>query len=262
MIPSDLVLRLRSAGCVFAEEEAELLLAAAADPVELDILIERRRAGEPLEHLLGWVLFHGLRVRVAPGVFVPRRRTELLVRLAAEHARRQAAPVVLDLCCGCGALALALAHELVDRPAAELHAADVEPAAVAIARENLHGAATVVEGDLFAPLPARLRGRVDVLVANVPYVPTGAIASMPPEAREHEPLRSLDGGPDGLAVLRRVAAGAADWLAPGGRMFSETSADQAPAAVAVLAAAGLEPAVVQDDELDATAVTGTRLSRG
>jgi release factor glutamine methyltransferase len=124
----------------------------------------------------------------------------------------------------------------------ELHAADVEPAAVRCARRNLGPlGAAVYEGDLFAPLPRSLRGRVNVLVANVPYVPSEALALLPPEAREHEPRRALDGGRDGLDVLRRVAAEAPHWLTPGGVLLSEASEGQSAAAAAVLASEGLAP---------------------
>jgi release factor glutamine methyltransferase len=139
----------------------------------------------------------------------------------------------------------------------ELHAADVDPVAVAFARRNL-GNAEVHEGDLFDALPGALRGRVNVLVANVPYVPSGSIALMPPEARDHEPRVALDGGPDGLDVVRRVSGGAPAWLGPGGALLFESSAGQAPCAVEIVVAAGLAPRVVNDDELGATVVVGTR----
>jgi release factor glutamine methyltransferase len=249
---TEVVARLRAAGCVFAEEEAALLAGAAGSPERLELLVARRAAGEPLEQVLGWAGFCGLRIAVEPGVFVPRRRTELLARQAIALARPGA--VVLDLCCGSGALGAAVAAAV---PGIELHAADVEPAAVRCARRNLP-TAQVHEGDLFEPVPARLRGRVDVLVANVPYVPTGEVALMPPEARDHEPRRALDGGADGLDVLRRVAAEAPHWLAPGGSLLTETGARQAAAAAAVLTAAGLDARTAGDDDLGATVVTGVR----
>ncbi|MET0765742.1 MAG: putative protein N(5)-glutamine methyltransferase [Blastococcus sp.] len=245
------VLRLRAAGCVFAEDEARLLVEAAGTPAELAAMVDRRVSGEPLEHLLGWVEFCGLRVAVGPGVFVPRRRTGFLVRQAAALAAPGS--VVVDLCCGSGAVGAAVAAAV---DGIDLHVADVDPVAVAYARRNL-AVAEVHEGDLFEALPTALRGRVDVLVANVPYVPSGAIALMPPEARDHEPRVALDGGADGLDVVRRVAAGAPEWLAPGGSLLFESSASQAPHAVEVLAAVGLRPRVVGDEDLDATVVVGT-----
>jgi len=244
--------RLRAAGCVFAEDEARLLVDSAPTPAALAAMVERRVAGLPLEHVVGWAEFCGLRVAVDPGVFVPRQRTELLARRAAALARPGA--TVVDLACGSGAVGLAVAA-LVD--GVTLHAVDIEPAAVRCARRNLAPVgAHVYEGDLFDPLPAHLRGRVDVLVANVPYVPTAAVHLMPREARDNEPLVALDGGFDGLAVFRRVAAGARDWLAPGGHLLMETGADQAAAAAGALAAAGLAPDVVSDEELPATVVSG------
>jgi release factor glutamine methyltransferase len=180
---------------------------------------------------------------------VPRRRTELLVQEAAALA--PAGAVVVDLCCGSGAIGAALA-------AAELHAADLDPAAVRCARANLPEA-QVYEGDLYGPLPENLKGRVDVIAANVPYVPSAEIALLPAEAREHEPRMALDGGADGLDLLRRVAAEAPAWLAPRGALLSETSEDQAPAAAEILAGAGLEPRVARSTELDATVVVGVRM---
>jgi release factor glutamine methyltransferase len=251
----DLVATLRAAGCVFAEEEAALLVASAGDPAELEVLLARRVAGEPLEQVLGWAEFCGLRITLEPGVFVPRQRTTFLARQAIARARPGA--VVVDLCCGSGALGAAIAAAV---PGVVLHAADVEPAAVRCARRNLPTAA-VHEGDLYAALPPGLCGRVSVLVANVPYVPTSAIAAMPPEARDHEPRSALDGGDDGLTVARRVAAGAPEWLAPGGSLLIETSEEQAPSAVAAFTAAGLSSEVAADDELGATVVIGVRSRR-
>jgi release factor glutamine methyltransferase len=249
-----IVARLRVAGCVFAEDEAELLVAEAGSPGELAVLVDRRVAGEPLEYVLGWAEFSGLRVLVDPGVFVPRRRTELLVREAAASARPGA--VVLDLCCGSGALGVALASLVPD---VELYAADVDPVAVECARRNVGEAGTVYLGDLYEPLPADLYGRVDVLFANVPYVPSEEVALMPPEARVHEPQTALDGGGDGLDVLRRVAAGAPRWLAPDGLLLFETGGRQAEAAVDAVQEQGLLRArVVWSEDLDATAVVATR----
>ena len=247
------VARLRAAGCVFAEDEAALLAEAAAGPA-LDALVSRRVAGEPLEQVLGWAAFCGMRVAVAPGVFVPRRRTELLAALAVAHAR--AGAVVVDLCCGTGAVGAAVATEV---PGVRLWAADVDPAAVACAQRNVGPlGGTALCGDLFDPLPGELRGRVDVLAVNAPYVPTAAIALMPPEARDHEARIALDGGADGVDVHRRVAAAAPGWLAAGGVLLVETSEGQAELTAAAVAGAGLVAAVERDDDRDATVVVGTR----
>ncbi|MEU5787029.1 putative protein N(5)-glutamine methyltransferase [Micromonospora purpureochromogenes] len=249
-----LVSRLRAAGCVYAEDEAELLLAAADSAEALTALADRRVAGVPLEHLLGWAEFCGLRVAVDPGVFVPRGRTALLVEAAAAVAGP--APAVVDLCCGSGGTTLALAGRLAPR---WLAAVDVDPAAVACARRNLAGRdVPVLTGDLYDPLPPAWRGRLDLVVANAPYVPTEAVALLPAEARLHEAPVALDGGADGLAVLRRVAAGAVDWLAPGGHLVVEVSETQADVLCAAMSALGLVPAVVREPEWDATAVTARR----
>ena len=249
------VARLRAAGCVFAEDEARLLMDAAPTPAGVAALVDRRVAGFPLEHVLGWVEFCGLRIAVDPGVFVPRRRTEVLVREASSLARRGA--VVVDLCCGTGALGVALAAAV---GAVELHAADLDPVAVACARRNVAAVGgSVHTGDLFDALPRTVRGRVDVLLANVPYVPSSGIGSMPREARDHEPRSALDGGGDGLDVARRVAAGAPEWLTAGGSLLFETSASQAPVAVDVVERCGMRARVVSDDELGATVVVGARV---
>ena len=138
-------------------------------------------------------------------------------------------------------------------PAIELHAADLEPAAVACARDNLSAiGGQVWAGDLYAALPVGLRGRIDLLLANVPYVRTEHIALLPAEARLHEPMLALDGGSDGLDVFRAVVASAPQWLAPGGVVMSETTEAQTPAAMAVLTAAGLHAEAVYDDDLEAT----------
>lgn len=218
-------------------------------------MVERRVRGEPLEHIVGWAEFDGLRIAVDPGVFVPRRRTEFLVRQAASRCRSDG--VVVDLCCGTGAVGLAVAAALGDR--LELHAADIDPIAVACARRNLASiGARVYEGDLDEPLPDRLAGHVDVMVANVPYVPRDEIALMPPEARVHEPSIALDGGPDGLDVLRRLAARAPCWLAPGGHLLVETSERQADAAAEAAAESGLTPMLETSDELGTTILIGSR----
>lgn len=263
-----IVAALRAAGCVFAEEEASLLVSAAATPAELTAMVRRRVAGLPLEHVVGWAEFCGLRVVVEPGVFVPRRRTEFLARQAVAAARPGA--VVVDLCCGSGAVGAVLAATV---EGIELYAADIDPAAVRCARRNLaasahtpdrvtdrpssHVTGHVYEGDLFAPLPDTLRGRIDVLVANAPYVPTDEVGLLPAEARDHEPRVALDGGRDGLDILRRVAAAAPQWLAPGGSLLVESSERQAPAVVAVMSRSGLTPHLATCDDLHATVVVGT-----
>ncbi len=249
----DIVGRLRDAGCVYAEDEAQLLVDQADSTDELEALVARRVAGEPLEYILGWVEFCGLRVIVEQGVFVPRRRTEVLVAEAGRLARPGS--IVVDLCCGAGAIGAAL---LETCDGIELHAADIDPAAVRCARLNLEPEGQVHEGDLFDALPAELKGRVDVVVVNAPYVPTDAIALMPPEAREFEANVALDGGADGVDVHRRIAAEVGEWLVPDGYVLIETSQQQAPLTIEALAAAGFSAWVERDDDVDGTAVIGTR----
>lgn len=248
----DLVARLRAAGCVFAEDEAAALLSAFVEPVALESAVARRVAGEPLELVLGWADFAGVRVLLETGVFVPRQRTAYVAELAAPLLAPGS--VVVDLCCGSGALGLALASRT---PGLLLHAADVSPVAVACARRNLEPVGGQVHlGDLDAALPDGLRGRVEVIVANVPYVPSASVALMPRESREHEPLSTVDGGVGGLDVLRRVALAAPGWLAPGGWLFIETSEAQADEAVAAFIASGLDARVHHDQERGATVVAG------
>jgi len=256
------VARLRAAGCVFAEDEALLLQQAAHTPAELDAMVGQRVHGLPLEQVVGWAEFCGLRILVDPGVFVPRRRSEFLVRTAVTLASA-GRPVVVDLCCGTGALGLAVtAHLSAAAPGrlpvtAELHAADIDSAAVACARRNVEPAGgRVYQGDLFAPLPAGLRDTVTVLICNAPYVPTADVGLLPAEARDHEPRTALDGGPDGLAVLRVVAAQAPRWLADGGHLLVETSEHQAPLMAAAMLAAGLTARVRTCEESGATVVAG------
>jgi release factor glutamine methyltransferase len=246
---------------VFAEDEATLLLGEARNAADLEDMVARRVAGFPLEHIVGWVLFAGLRVGVDAGVFVPRRRTEYLASVAVSLARSRGAvapdgrPRVLDLCCGSGAIARAVQAGI---PLAELYAADLDPAAVRNARRTLLHADRVFEGDLFDALPRSLRGSFDVIVANSPYVPSDALALMPPEARLHEARLALDGGPDGLDLQRRIAAEAPAWLAPGGSLLTEVNEAQAPAAAAAFEAAGLLVRTLASEEYEVTVVAGLR----
>lgn len=241
-LEAGLVVRLRAAGCVFAEDEAPLLIAETDDPAELERMVRQRVDGLPLEHVLGWAEFHGRRYVVAPGVFVPRPRTEHLVEFAIARAGRGA--VILDLCAGSGAIGAAIAAEV---EGAQLYAAELDPVAVAVARENVE---RVFESDLFDALP---RGLVfDLIVVIAPYVPTDEIALLPHEARDFEPLLALDGGADGLDIVRRILAEAPEWLAPGGALLTEVSEEQAPAVVELAEAYGLIATI------DETVVIATR----
>jgi release factor glutamine methyltransferase len=269
-VDRDVVIRrLRTAGCVFAEDEAELLLSNADTAADLEATVTRRVAGEPLEYVLGWAEFAGRRFAIEPGVFVPRHRTEFLVDQAVALAREIAAAwagmpsvpsmVVLDLCCGSGAIGAAVTAALSGGGTdVNLYATDIEPAAVRCAGRNLADVGGhVFHGDLFEPLPVTLRSRVRILTANVPYVPTAAIAMMPPEARDYEARVTLDGGSDGLAVLRRVAAAAPRWLSPGGHLLVETSGRQAEEAAEVMSSHGLAARIATSEEAASTVVIGT-----
>ena len=153
--------------------------------------------------------------------------------------------VAVDVCTGSGAIACFLAAEV---PGARVLATELDPGALAWAAGNAERyGVELLAGDLDEPLPPELAGRLDVLCANVPYVPSGAIATMPTDVRDHEPLLALDGGPDGLDVLRRLVARAGHWLAPGGRLFCEIGENQAEAASALLTAAGLAGVAVHPD---------------
>jgi len=242
--------RLRAAGSVFAEDEARLMIGEAADTAELASMLERRSAGEPLQQILGWATFANQRVAIAPGVFVPRRRTEFLFIQAAKYTER--GDVVLDMCCGAAPIAMALSA--VKRNI-ELHCTDIDPVAIECADKNLEGTgAMTYVGDLFEPLPVVLRGRLNVIVANAPYVPTAAIETMPAEAREYEARATLDGGEDGLDFQRRIAEEAPGWIKRNGCLMFETSESQAEESLEICRANDLKPELVTDEELEANVV--------
>lgn len=257
MTHADIVVRLRAAGCVFAEQEADLLIDAATSDAELDRMVSARTSGMPLEQVVGWADFHGVRVAVQPGVFVPRHRSDALVDAAIALARDDA--VIVDMCCGTGALGLAVLQAV---PTARLHASDVDPLAVRCARRNVEPrGGTVSEGDLFDALPADLRGRIDLLLVNAPYVPSEDIRLMPVEARLHENRMALDGGLDGLDVHRRVASDAGEWLAPGGSVLVESSIAQSDELARELQRGGLLVTVAIDEEGPTAVIVGERVDR-
>ncbi|MED1205783.1 putative protein N(5)-glutamine methyltransferase [Heyndrickxia acidicola] len=243
---------LRTAGCVFAEEEAGLLLSEADSLERLTEMIEKRKAGLPIEHIIGWTEFCGYRIEVNPGVFVPRRRTEFLALQAVKIA--SPGDVLVDMCCGTGAVAAVLAKKL---EAIDIYAVDIDPRAVSNAMINLT-AGHVLEGDLFESLPAELLGRVNVIAANAPYVPTERMAVLPAEARLHEPLIALDGGQEGLDIQRRVVKEALPWLAEGGHLLMETSMKQAKKTEEIFSLFGLAPKKILSKELDVTVVIGQK----
>nr|WP_246287142.1 putative protein N(5)-glutamine methyltransferase [Schumannella luteola] len=233
------------------------MIAAEVSPERRDRVVARRAAGEPLEQLVGWAEFRGLRIPVAPGVFVPRRRTGALVDVLAPLLH--AGDAVVELCCGAGAVSAALAHEHPEL-SLQLHLGDIDPAAVSCAREALARVGIDPDrartGDLFDAVPAAVRGRVDAIVANAPYVPTDEIALMPTEARDHEAPAALDGGADGLALHRRILAEAPAWLRPGGALIIETSRRQAETDLSLFEAAGFRAEIRRDEEVDGTVVLG------
>lgn len=250
----DVTSRLAVAGCVAAGEEAALLTAAAGgDTDRLEALVRRRTAGEPLAWLVGGVDFCGVRVRVDPGVYVPRGQTEAMALRAA--GLLPPAGMAVDLCTGAGALPCVLhAH----RPTATVVATDIDPAAVACARRNDIDARL---GSLDEPLPPALRGQVDVLTAVVPYVPTKELAFLPRDAMAYEPRRALDGGRSGLDLLLVVVARSTHWLRPGGWLLLELGGSQAAPVAAGMEAAGFSAiAVLRDEEGDDRAIEGTATS--
>ncbi|GAA3532795.1 methylase [Aeromicrobium flavum] len=219
-----IVARLRAAGCVFAEREAAFVRRHLSDPGDIERAVEARVTGMPLEHAVGVAEFAGLVVAVADGVFVPRRRAEVMAEVASTH--RPDARVVVDLGCGCGALAAALSTRL---PGAEVHGVDVDPASVVVARVNgrrfgFHAH----HGSWWDGLPSSLRGRVDLAVGYLPHVPTDRVDQIHADFRAHEPRHMVDGGATGLDHLRAVAAPLTDWLSPDGALVTLLSAGQAP----------------------------------
>jgi release factor glutamine methyltransferase len=232
------------AGCIAPAEEAEALLRAAGDDHgALEAMVARRIEGEPLPWITGSIRFCELDVVIEPGVYVPRWQTEALARRAA--ALLPPDGVAVDLCTGSGAIALVLAAAA---PAARVVAADVDPIAVASARRN--GVETY-EGSLDEPLPASLRGAVDVVTAVPPYVPTDELRLLPRDVRRFEPLAALDGGPDGTEMLAEIVRRSPGWLRPGGWLLLELGGDQAATIRKPLLASGFdETEILLDAEGD------------
>jgi release factor glutamine methyltransferase len=240
------------------EPGAALARAAAA---ALAALVARRCRHEPLQYLVGAAEFCGLGLALGPGVFVPRPETEELVRHALAGGPRGPA-LAIDLGTGSGAIACALAAA---RPAWTVWATEASPVAAACARDNarrlgLADRVRVVPGDLDGPL-AGLAGQADLVVANPPYLPSAILPDLPAEVREWEPRLALDGGPDGLTVIRRVLAAAPGLLRPGGLLLVEIGEEQGPS-VRRLVAAGARygPATVHRDFRGVDRVLETRRS--
>jgi len=202
-------------------------------------LVKRRRAREPVAYLLGEREFYGRAFRVDRRVLIPRPDTETLVEVGlARTATRSMSARVLDLCTGSGCIAISLALE---RPTTRVHAADIDAGALLVARANAHrlGAYRVSfsQGDLYEGLQAPF-GEFDLIVSNPPYIPTGDLAGLAADVRAFEPTRALDGGDDGLDLLRRVIAGARALLSPGGALAVEVGAGEADAVAKLFAAGG------------------------
>jgi len=247
--------RLAAAGVGSPDYDAEELLAhvlgttrtglsLAANPTaeqqqRYAVLVGRRAAREPLQHLLGTAAFRHVEVAVGPGVFVPRPETEVLAGWGVEQAtavhRAGRVPVVVDLCTGSGAIALAVAHEV---PAADVHAVELDDPAYSWATRNLTGSGVDLrQGDMADAFPD-LDGTVDVVVCNPPYIPLEAYASVAPEARDHDPALALWSGEDGLEAMRVLERVAARLLRPGGVVGAEHADVQGESAPAVFAATG------------------------
>lgn len=268
---------LRAAGCVFAEDEAAILIEAAAGPDDddsepnLDELVARRVSGEPLEQIVGWVDFSGMRLSVQPGVFVPRQRTALLAAHAVSAAQRMTdsrgnragtdadvdavRPVVLEAFCGVGPVGSAVAGKV---PGVDLHLGDAQVEALRCAVENVERHIqtiqpgdsaqvgepdTIVTGhvlDCLHGLSDTLRQSVSVIAAVPPYVPETAADFLPHEALDFEPSTALFGGRDGLDLVRRLIAESLDWLAPDGVLLIELGRGQVASATGFATERGLE----------------------
>ncbi len=248
--PDPLVATLRDAGCVFAEEEAAILRGAVSTAAELAALVDARVSGRPLEQLVGWVEFGGLRLSVGPGVFVPRQRTLLLADAVITTLASRERPVFVEAFAGVAPVAAAVRSAL---PHATIHVMDHDEAALAHARRNLSEGAGIHHGDVLEPLPEPLRGRVDVIAAVPPYVPRGAAALLPREASGFEPEEALFGGDDGLDPARALIGQASRWLTADGRLLLELNAAQLDAAIAAGRDVGFE-ARVQAEPDSRTAV--------
>ena len=260
--------RLREGGRTGVALEAEVLLAhclgvdrvalyrdpdrlLTADQVACCLgLVERRGRGEPVAYLTGHKEFMGLDLMVGPCVLVPRPETELLVETALQLlAPVPAAPLAVDVGTGSGAIAVSLAAV---HPAVRVLATDVDAAALAVARRNAVAYAVAerisfLQGDLLAPLdtPAYL-GQVDLIAANLPYVPTGELAGLPRDVRDYEPRLALDGGPDGLDLYRRLVPAARRLLRPGGALLMEIGPGQGAACLALLPPPAWESRLLHD----------------
>jgi release factor glutamine methyltransferase len=237
---SEATSRLVAAGCVAAQEEAkELAAAAMGDEVLLAALVERRTTGEPLAWITGTTQFCGCSVAITAGVFVPRWQSEGLAERTAELLPSDGRAI--DLGTGSGAIAMVL---MARRPGAMVVGVESDPMAAECARRN---GVQVVQGDLFGAVPATWKATVDVIVGVLPYVPTDEIPYLPRDVPAFEPLAALDGGSDGLLVIRRAVIESREWLRDGGHLLLEIGGDQPRALIPLLEMAGFSSIRVTAD---------------
>jgi release factor glutamine methyltransferase len=231
-------------------------------------LVRRRAQGEPLQQILGETEFYSRTFKVEAGVFVPRPETERLVEeavaLVAPPDRRLLAPVAVEIGCGTGIVGISLALEV---PRLSVYATDVNPAAIQLTRHNAHtlGAEPRVQvflGSRFDPLPGHLKGQVDLVVSNPPYVRTADIPGLSVEVAQHDPAEALDGGPDGLVFYRALASAVGGWLRPGGHLAVEIGDEQGQDVEDILAASGLMDIRVIRDYADRDRVVTARSPAG
>ena len=235
-------------------------------------LVRRRAQGEPLQQILGETEFYSKVFKVEPGVFIPRPETERLVEeavaLLAPPDRRLLAPVAVEIGCGTGIIGICLA---LDVPRLTVYATDVNPAAIQLTKHNAHTLGVdprvhVLPGNRFDPLPTHLKGQVDLVVSNPPYVRAADIPGLAVEVSEHDPTEALDGGQDGLVFYRAMASGLGAWLRPGGHVAVEIGDDQGQDVEDIFSASGLEDIRIIRDYTDrdrvVTARSGTSEENG
>lgn len=226
-------------------------------------LVARRAAGEPLPFLTGRIDFYGLDLRVKPGPFVPRPSSELTVERALKRLRRRREPIAVDVCSGVGPIAMAIADAAPD---AQVWGTDIDVEGIKQGRANARrlriSNVKLVSGDLFGALPKRIKGKVDVVTAHVPYVPAHELDDLPAEVKDYEPLHTLtDHSDDGLGLMRAVVAEAPEWLAPGGWLLLEMSEDLTGKVKRICRRAGFEDIGVAEDEYDLSVVVEARKPR-
>jgi release factor glutamine methyltransferase len=261
-----------AAGVVYPDEELALILEAATRrpsesfqpsaeltpqaASEVGGLVRRRAQGEPLHYVTGTVDFRSLRLAIGPGAFIPRPGTVAVVDRA--QAALPRGGLVVDVCTGCGAIALAIASE---RPDATVYGTDISGEALAWAEENRGRTGlevTILLGDLFYPLPADLRGRIDVIVSNPPHVPSSEARFLPRDVVDHEPAEALFAGSDGLLLIRRLASEALGWLRPEGWLVCEVGDSQSDEVTRQLRSLGYTDVAVHLDESNRRRVVEAR----